>query len=362
MKLRFLTAIRHGVPDIVPLFDSLDDSHVVKIMGAKKSSAQMRVACYKKLGFDAIPAKTRSFERQFKHDDRHRLVIIDEWNREYVYTEPHIKFYLGGVMTPEDVSSFEWPDPEKPERYNEVRETTRLAGEDLAVVGIVGGPFEKSVLAFGFETFLPMLLGGDKVALEYMEKVKNYWTEVGRTEVEIGVDAIMITDDYAFKQGPFFSPRLFQNLILPLLKEEINAFRRLGVPVIHHSDGNISLLLPLLAQTGIDGIQSIEPTAGMDIGRVKRDYGDRLALIGNIDSGVLLSFGTPDEVEESVMNTISEAAPGGSYVLSSSNSLHYGCKLENIRAMLAAGKKYGVYPRLTKEDKGGLFKKSGYVL
>jgi uroporphyrinogen-III decarboxylase len=318
------------------------------IMNDRKPSEEIRVACYRKLGFDAIPVKTKSFVKSFKRDDRSRLLIIDEWNREYVYTEPQIKFYSRGVMRVEDVRDHEWPDPEKPERYAEVREVTRYAGEQLAVVGIVGGPFEKSVMGFGFDRFLPMLLREDKVAFEYMERVKNYWLEVGKRELEIGVDAIMITDDYAFKHGPFFSPRLFERHILPLLKDEINGFKKLGAPVIHHSDGNISLLLPLLLGAGIDAIQSIEPTAGMDIGMVKREYGEKLALVGNIDSGILLSFGVPSEVEQVVKRTISAAAPGGSYVLSSSNSLHYGCRLENILAMLAAGKRYGVYPQLAK--------------
>ena len=351
LKERFLTAINHGQPDAVPLFDSLDDSHVMTIMNNMHLTAQLRVACYKKLGFDAIPVKTRSFAKESRHDDRSRLVVIDEWKRRYVYTEPQIKFYSGGAIDAQDLTNYEWPNPDNPERYAELREVTRHAGEELSVVGIVGGPFERSVLGFGFDHFLPMLLREDRVALEYMRKVRDYWLEVGKREFEIGVDAIMITDDYAFKHGPFFSPKLFERLILPLLREEVRGFKKLGVPVIHHSDGNISLLLPLLLDAGIDAIQSIEPTAGMDIGKVKREYGGRLALVGNIDSGILLSFGTPNEVEETVIRTMSEAAPGGSYVLSSSNSLHYGCKLENIRTMLAAGKKYGVYPRLTKEDR-----------
>jgi uroporphyrinogen decarboxylase len=348
LKERALTALERGMPDAVPIYDSLDDSHVVRIMNSTQSTPRIKVECYKKLGFDAIPAKTRTYEKQSHWDHKRRLTVIDEWNRKYVYTEPHIKFYAGGVTIPEDASAFRFPDPERQSRYDEVRETVALAGKELAVIGVVGGPLERSVLSFGLIRFLPMLLRGDRIALEYMSKVKEYWIKVGKMEAEIGVDAIMITDDYAFKHGPFFSPRLFQNLIMPLLKEEVTAFKRLRVPVILHSDGNISLLLPLLVESGIDGIHSIEPSAGMDIGRVKQEYGDKLALVGNIDSGLLLSFGTPKEVEKAVKDTISKAALAGAYMLSSSNSLHYGCKLENILAMISAAKRYGVYPGLTK--------------
>jgi uroporphyrinogen decarboxylase len=352
LKERVLTALHHGIPDIVPIYDSLDDSHVMKVMNLDRSSADARVSCYKKLGFDAIPAKTKTFQSKLKRDQKGRQVVIDEWNRQYVYTEGQIKFYSNGVMTREEFSGFKWPNPDDPERYDEIARVTKLAGDDLAVIGVVSGPFEKAVLAWSFDRFLPMLLKREGIALQHLEKVRDYWIRVGKREKEIGVDAIMITDDYAFKRGPFFSPRLFQDTILPLLRDEVHAFKKLGIPVIHHSDGNTTLLLPLLAETGIDGIHSIEPTAGMDIGILKKEYGKRLTLIGNIDSGELLSFGTPDEVEHVVRDTIARAAPGGSYILSSSNSLHYACKLENIIAMLSAAKKYGKYSDFKSTKKG----------
>ena len=53
--------------------------------------------------------------------------------------------------------------------------------------------------------------------------------------------------------------------------------------------------------------------------------GDRMALIGNIDGGHLLAFGTAEDVREAVRQAIADAAPGGGYLLSSSNSIHSNC-------------------------------------
>jgi uroporphyrinogen decarboxylase len=82
----------------------------------------------------------------------------------------------------------------------------------------------------------------------------------------------------------------------------------------------------------------------MDIGKVKARYGDRLCLIGNIDCAFLLPSGSEEEVECTVAETISLAAPGGGFILSSSNSIHPGCKPENYIAMVKAARKYGGYP------------------
>ena len=67
-------------------------------------------------------------------------------------------------------------------------------------------------------------------------------------------------------------------------------------------------------------------------------------MLGNIDCRHLLPFGTEEEVEEAVKETIEKAAPGGGYIISSSNSIHPGCKAENYMAMIKAAHKYGGYP------------------
>jgi uroporphyrinogen decarboxylase len=84
----------------------------------------------------------------------------------------------------------------------------------------------------------------------------------------------------------------------------------------------------------------------MDIKEIKKDYGKRTCLLGNIDCSFLLVFGSPDEVRQNVRDTIAMAAPGGGYIISSSNSIHPGCRPENYLAMVDAARKYGRYPEL----------------
>ncbi len=82
----------------------------------------------------------------------------------------------------------------------------------------------------------------------------------------------------------------------------------------------------------------------MDLKSVKKHCGDEVCLLGNIDCIELLPSGTEAEVEEAVKQAIRDAAPGGGYILCSSNTIHPGCRPENYIAMVKATHKYGSYP------------------
>jgi uroporphyrinogen decarboxylase len=140
------------------------------------------------------------------------------------------------------------------------------------------------------------------------------------------------------------SPQHFRQFVLPYLKRSIDAAHDEGVPFIKHTDGNIWAILDDLVQAGIDALDPIEPAAGMDIGEVKAKYGDRIAVIGNVDCSFVLTRGTVEEVEEAVKETIAKASPGGGHILASSNSIHPAVKPENYKAMVEAARKFGRYP------------------
>jgi uroporphyrinogen decarboxylase len=81
----------------------------------------------------------------------------------------------------------------------------------------------------------------------------------------------------------------------------------------------------------------------MDIAEAKAKLGDRLCLVGNIDCVEVLVSAGRDEVVSTVRETLRIAAPGGGYILSSSNSIHSDVKPENYLAMVEAGLEFGVY-------------------
>lgn len=93
-----------------------------------------------------------------------------------------------------------------------------------------------------------------------------------------------------------------------------------------------------------DGIDPIDPMGGMELVVVKAQYGDQVAIKGNVDQVELLTKGPAENVVESVKACIRDAGVGGGYVCSSSNSIHSGVDPELYQVMVKAIHEYGRYP------------------
>ncbi len=177
--------------------------------------------------------------------------------------------------------------------------------------------------------------------------VTDYCFEVIDRAFAKGADFIACEGDLAHNPAPLMSPAHYDEFIGPYHKEICDRVHANGGKIIKHSDGNLLRLVPALLEAGFDGIHPIQPQC-MDIGRMKEDFGKRTCLLGNIDCAFLLVLGSPEEVRESVRETIAVAAPGGGYILSSSNSIHPGCRPENYLAMVEAARDFGRYPALAR--------------
>jgi hypothetical protein len=153
-----------------------------------------------------------------------------------------------------------------------------------------------------------------------------------------------IGDDIAYKNGLLFSLSFLRETFLPMLKRCIEPLHDAGIKVIFHSDGNLWQILDDLLDAGIDGLNPIEPLAGMDLGELKRRYGKRLILVGGIDCSVLLPLGTPEQIRNAVKEAIRVAAPGGGFFIGSSSEINPAIPLENVLAFFEACRTYGRYP------------------
>jgi hypothetical protein len=163
--------------------------------------------------------------------------------------------------------------------------------------------------------------------------------------IEIGVNGVACGIDWAGSTGMIISPAHFREFILPRLKQITARCHQRGLVYIKHTDGNVMAIeKEFFEESGVDGYHPIDPGAGMDIRYVKEKYGRRLTLLGNVDCAHTLVHGSRQEIIDETISVIKKAAPGGGFLLSSSNSIHSGIPAKNYLTMLEAAREYGDYP------------------
>ena len=156
------------------------------------------------------------------------------------------------------------------------------------------------------------------------------------------LDGFGMCSDYCFNNGPFLSPAMFHEFVAPYLSRTISAYREMGFYSIKHTDGNIMPIIDQLADTAPDALHSLDPQAGVDIAEIKRIYGGRFCLIGNVNCG-LLQTGSDDDAVSSARYALQSGMPGGGYIFSTSNCVYTGMPLRRYKLMLDVLEKYGYY-------------------
>lgn len=170
-------------------------------------------------------------------------------------------------------------------------------------------------------------------------------TETG-CALEAGMKAIF-TPWYFASLSTGWSPRFYQNFILPLVQEHVNLVHQMGGIYHYYDDGKCRRILEWLAEAGVDVVSTLPPppTGDTDLADAKRRVGDRICLNGNLDIIHVIKNGTPELIAGQVRQTILDAATGGGFILGTSDSIREAPPA-NVRAYFEAARRYGDYAHL----------------
>lgn len=164
-----------------------------------------------------------------------------------------------------------------------------------------------------------------------------------RRQRDAGIDVMLLCSDYCYNNGPFISPAMFSEFVTPYLARIISAARTDGLYVIKHTDGNIMPIIDQLVDCAPHALHSLDPMAKVDIREVKRLYGDRVALCGNVHCAAIQT-GTIKEVTASAEYCLKYGGEGGGYIYCTSNVPFKGMPKERYQLVLDIWKKHSKYP------------------
>lgn len=103
-----------------------------------------------------------------------------------------------------------------------------------------------------------------------------------------GVDFMGGHEDMAFKGAPLISPSMFREFLTPYYRRTVSKARQAGQWIfMMDSDGDIRQLIPLWLEVGVNMFIPCEVAAGMDVGKLRRAYGQEVLLAGGIDKRAL---------------------------------------------------------------------------
>ena len=157
------------------------------------------------------------------------------------------------------------------------------------------------------------------------------------------LDGIAMCSDYSFNTNPFLNPDMFSEFVTPYLYRTIKEYKGMGLYTIKHTDGNIMPIIDQLVQCAPHALHSLDPQGGVDLGYVKKTYGDRVCLIGNVNCA-LLQNGTEEEMEADVLRSLDQGMSDGyGYIFSTSNCIYTGMDLDRYEKMNILWRKHGIY-------------------
>jgi uroporphyrinogen decarboxylase len=354
---RLRTALlRRGEPDRVPLHDSVDvflKKRFLDLQSVALSRATSRMQTGARLplelevefayraGYDFVPLGASMHSRIADTStvlSAKYAAFGDEYQERGWANEGK-----GIITNTAEFESFPWPDPDDLDTSGFERIATMLPS-GMKVLVDHGKVFTGVWWLMGLETYCAAIRRDPDL-------VARMYDTVGAAQyriLDIATDfdcvaGVRFADDLAYAEGLMVSPAHLRQHFFPWFRRCVELVHRKGKVFIFHSDGDVRMVLEDIIAAGADALHPIEPKA-MDIVELKRTVGHRITLCGNIDLGYTLTRGTPAEVDAEVKERIRTIAPGGGYVLGSSNSVPEYVPLENYNALREACFRYGRYP------------------
>ncbi|MCP4166323.1 MAG: hypothetical protein GY759_10570 [Chloroflexi bacterium] len=190
----------------------------------------------------------------------------------------------------------------------------------------------------GDEKFMLILAMDEDLAVAMIEQHNMYRLEHALKTLEAGAGRIHELHgggDYGGQKHLLISKKMFRTYFKELyVKFYAEIKKHFDVEIFFHTDGAIYDLISDLIDVGVTVLNPIQVSAqGMDIVKLKSEFGDRLTFHGAIDVQQLLPTATVAEVREEVRRTISVLGNKGGYILAPTHNLQPDTPIENILAM-----------------------------
>ncbi len=324
---RVLASVSHKAPDKVP-YD---------IRFTQPARAKM-VEYYADPDFESKLGNCFTWLRP--HPPQARFVEVDPdiWRDEFgVRWDRHVDKDIGVVcnrlVTPENVGSFEFPDPNDPSRYDSFDEVIAANPDTAVLVSLGFSLFERAWTLAGMENVLMAMVADKQFAHTLLDRILEFNLTIIENACAHGVDIFRFGDDWGHQRGVLMGPQLWREFIKPRFRQMCRLVESKGKITMLHCCGKVDALFPDMIECGLDVFNPFQPEV-MDVFEIKRSYGSELAFYGGISIQRTLPFGTVPQVRDEVRRLLDLVGEDGGYIASPSHDIPRDARPENIAAMI----------------------------
>jgi len=277
---------------------------------------------------------------------RHATVDgVEEWSPAcsvyYIADPPTGHVSLDKVGLSAEAPS-QWEDVEKRTHYpglTAYREANRMMGDDGVVALCVGMPGLSVTNTDGIYEYYD-----DRAAV--VERCEQHREQTVRRTAQylaLKPDLILVGSSGHMLANP---EPIFRELSLHTLQDVTAMCKAAGIPSqIHCCGPEFDLVRIAAEETDLSSINPLEipPMGDCDLAEVKKQFGGKLSLMGNLHTTEVMLRGTPDDVREASKRAIDDAGEGGGFILSTGDQCGRDTPDENLYAMIETAREYGRY-------------------
>jgi len=373
-RQRLQTVLSGGIPDCVPVAPDTSNMIPARLTGKPFWELYLYndppiwkayIDCVKYFGFDSL----MDGYCQIQFDE---LGEIDHESEEYIIsTQPdriitqkakqaNGKYFWDKNVTvyhkgdpPSVVLAHKMKLPDVPDRWEKVEDRheyphgeklLELAKNELSDHGLVGVGCGTTMLLFTEEDIIeyyddptPFIKKRDNILQQYIKRLDKLMSLDHNPDfICTGSSGTLVTQ----------TPAIFRELGLPIAKKVTALCKEYNIPSHVHSCGPEAELVKIMAEeTDLTVIDPLEtpPMGDCDLAKLKRLYGDKIVLKGNLHTTNVMLRGSVQDVIDASKRAIDDAAEGGRFILSTGDQCGRDTPDENIFAMVETARSYGKY-------------------
>ena len=334
---RVLTTLGHKEPDRVPLF------LLLTMHGAKELG--LSIKDYFSKAENVVEGQLK-LRKKYRNDCIYNFfyapVEIEAWGGNVVYHEdgppnsgaPFIK-------NMQDIQNLKVPDVKKTPCLGKVLKSAKMLkdaiGDETPIIGVVMSPFSLPVMQMGFDKYIELMYENPDLFQQLMKINEEFCVEWANAQIEAGTTAICFFDPVS--SSTITTKEMYLKTGFEVAKSTIAMIK--GPTATHMASGRCLPIVESIAKTGT-GIVGVSRQENLLL--LKEACRKKLTILGNLN-GIEMRRWSPEEAEEEVKQAISQAGPGGGFILSDNHGeIPWQVPDKVLMAISEAVHKWGKYP------------------